>query len=202
MTTHHPTAKRSPLCRSRGSGVRGRSENTTHLVNHKLPVLSEEGGPERSDWWGGEARIVIAKELRIPPATPANDPSPFTLNPSLSPLLVASGLRPMTERPQLPALADPSPKLRNSPLRLVIGEAPMPPTMQNPPPRCPGESRIGLFIKDRIPPDHPYPPTLHPLPFTLHPSLPPPLVASGLRPMTECPHLSALANPSQKPPQL
>ena len=34
----------------------------------------------------------------------------------------------MTERPQLPALADPSPNRRNSPLRLVIGEAPMPQT--------------------------------------------------------------------------
>ena len=34
----------------------------------------------------------------------------------------------MNERPQLPALADPSPKLHNSHLRLVIGEAPMPQT--------------------------------------------------------------------------
>ena len=34
----------------------------------------------------------------------------------------------MNERPQLPALTDPSPYLPNSPLRLLIGEAPMPPT--------------------------------------------------------------------------
>ena len=41
---------------------------------------------------------------------------------------MASGLRPMNEGPQLPALADPSLKLHNSPLRLLIGEAPMPQT--------------------------------------------------------------------------
>ena len=39
---------------------------------------------------------------------------------------MASGLRPMTKRPQLPALADPSPNRCNSHPRLVIGEAPMP----------------------------------------------------------------------------
>jgi len=44
----------------------------------------------------------------------------------------------MTERPPLPALADPSPNLRHSPLRLVIGEAPMPPTRQKPAPRWTG----------------------------------------------------------------
>ena len=34
----------------------------------------------------------------------------------------------MTERPQPPALTDPSPNRHNSHLRLVIGEAPMPQT--------------------------------------------------------------------------
>ena len=62
--------------------------------------------------------------MALPTPIPSTlHPSPLTLH-SLSP--VASGLRPMNERPQLPALADRSPKLPNSPLRLVIGEAPMP----------------------------------------------------------------------------
>ena len=61
VTTNHPTAKRSPppwkggerLCRGRESGVRDRVENTTHLVNQKLPVLPEEGGTgaQRSVGW-------------------------------------------------------------------------------------------------------------------------------------------------------
>ena len=122
--------------RRREAGVGGRPENTAHLVNHGLPSSLRRGKPERSDWWGGEARIVITTEIRIPPDHPyPRNSSPFTLHPSLSSPspLVASGLRPMTERPQLPALADPSPNRRNSPLRLVIGEAPMPQTIQKTP---------------------------------------------------------------------
>ena len=64
---------------------------------------------------------AVGHAIAFQPDPPTLHPSPFTL---YFPPLVASGLRPMTERPQLPALADPSPNLRNSPLRLVIGEAP------------------------------------------------------------------------------
>ena len=59
------------------------SYSTNRPLNQKLPSSLRRGGPERSDWWGGEAQIVTPKKLRLLPTTPTH--RPFTLPLPLSP---------------------------------------------------------------------------------------------------------------------
>ena len=78
-------------------------ENTTHLVNQKLPVLSEEGGTRAQRLVGWcEAQILTPTKSRLPPTTPTQkpltpNPSPFTLYPSpLTDLPLTPDPRPLT----------------------------------------------------------------------------------------------------------
>ena len=89
VTTNHPTAKRSPP-----PWKGGERELTGWVVfprptpkTKSSPSSLRRGGPKRSDWWGGESKIVTPTEDRLPPTTPTHRPftlypSPFTFFPS------------------------------------------------------------------------------------------------------------------------
>ena len=62
VTINHPTAKRPPPCEGGETLVyenvritRTDSRPPTPDSRNRAPLLPEEGGPERSDWWGGKA---------------------------------------------------------------------------------------------------------------------------------------------------
>ena len=63
---------------------RSRSLPPTNPKTKNSPSSPRRGEPERSDWWGGETKILTPKENRLPPQNsdpPTLHPLPFTLHP-------------------------------------------------------------------------------------------------------------------------